>query len=561
MSQPESLTDDAKLVAGSGPDSDELADLETEATPDLAGVHLAALRSPVVVRALLGIAIGLAIITWPERSDRILARLIGLGAMTLFGTAAWSALTARPRRLVEAAATTVGLVVAAAVVVVPDQAETTIGRLIGAALILMAARDVVRVIGRRRDEATDGASDEGSTAWVLSRSVAVAGFGGLLLAFPGEVFGAALALVAVGWIGLSALVVVAALDGRTAGRADYASASRYLDQWLDDRPKAAQDRRALYGKILYEGDAVRMRVVRFFVLMGFASVIASMGVITDSTAVVIGAMLIAPLMSPLMGIAISLVMGWPRRLARSVLVAAGGIVFAITIGIFLGLTVPAAVDTATNAQIVARSSPTMLDMITALAAGAAGAYGLSRPDVSDSLPGVAIAISLVPPLTVVGIAISQGDLGAASGALLLFATNMLAIMVMGGLTFVVTGVTPVRQVAENQHRVRTAVAAVVALAALVIGALLLNGAQVAGELFETATVDDTVQEWLDEHPDYGLVRTDVGEGVVGVAIIGPADGAPTAASLAEALADALDRSVTVDLRLVVEERTTATAGG
>jgi len=162
-------------------------------------------------------------------------------------------------------------------------------------------------------------------------------------------------------------------------------------------------------------------------------------------------------MTPLMGMAISLVMGWPNRLTRSAVVAAAGILLAISIGLLLGWIAPTVIDTTTNGQILARSTPTILDMITAVAAGAAGAYGLSRPDVSDSLPGVAIAISLVPPLSVVGIAYSQSDWEAGSGALLLFATNMVAILIVGGITFVFTGVTPLARITENQHRVRTAV--------------------------------------------------------------------------------------------------------
>ena len=179
---------------------------------------------------------------------------------------------------------------------------------------------------------------------------------------------------------------------------------------------------------------------------------------------------------------------------------------------------------------------------------------------SDSLPGVAIAISLVPPLTVVGIAWSQGDWGAGNGALLLFATNMLAIMVMGGLTFIATGVTPVRQMTENQHRVRTSLAAVAAFAALVIGSLLLNGAQLTADLFEQSSVDEAVETWLADHPEHRPVRIDLDGDTVLVTIVGPSVGAPTAASLAEALATTLERSVTADLRLIVEERSVATGG-
>ena len=302
------------------------------------------------------------------------------------------------------------------------------------------------------------------------------------------------------------------------------------------------------------------RIVRFATLMSFASVIASMGVLADSTAVVIGAMLIAPLMTPLMGMAISLVMGWPRRLARSALIAAGGISLAIVIGLVLGAIAPLVVDTATNSQITSRSTPTVVDLITAIAAGAAGAYGLSRPDVSDSLPGVAIAISLVPPLTTVGIAYSQTDWASGNGALILFATNMLAILVVGGLTFVITGVTPVARIAENQHRIRTWLGALGIASALVIGALLLNGAELTADAFRQSTADDEVAAWLDDFADHDVVSTTVRGDQVTVVIVGPSAGKPAAADLADRLALAFDREIEVRVRLLVEETDTATGG-
>ena len=153
-----------------------------------------------------------------------------------------------------------------------------------------------------------------------------------------------------------------------------------------------------------------------------------------------------------------------------------------------------------------------LDLITAVAAGAAGAYGLSRPDVSDSLPGVAIAISLVPPLAVVGIAWSQGDWSAGSGALLLFATNMVSILIIGGATFVATGVAPIRRLAENQNAIRTAASAVVFMALVVLAALLLNGAQISSDLVERIAIEGSVEEWLEDQPSYALVSLQLDDG-------------------------------------------------
>ncbi|MEM7276138.1 MAG: DUF389 domain-containing protein, partial [Actinomycetota bacterium] len=510
---------------------------------------------PATVRAITGLVVASTILLWAGRTDRILARLIGLAGVALFATGLWSLIRTRPRSRPAIGFAVVGLIAAAALVAAPVDSEILLSQLVGAALLAVAVRDTVRTVRTR--SGADEPDHREARAWILLRSAAIAAAAAVLLLFPAEVFSALISLIALAWIAVSILVIIAVID--TGGQTREVAASRLVTEWLADRPKSVDDRRSLYAKILYEGPRTRLRVIRFFTLMGFASVIASMGVVTDSTAVVIGAMLIAPLMSPLMGIAISLVMGWPRRLARSAIIATAGIAFAISIGVVIGLIVPTVIDTATNTQILGRSTPTMLDLITALAAGAAGAYGLSRPDVSDSLPGVAIAISLVPPLTVVGIAYSQADWRAGNGALLLFLTNMLAIMVMGGLTFIATGVTPAIHAAENQSRVRTAMAGVAVLGAIVIGALLLNGAQLATDAFEQSSVEEEVETWLEDHPDHALVRWDRTEETFAVVVIGPTEDAPEAQALASALATRLEEAVTVDLRLVVQERSIASS--
>ena len=437
----------------SGPDDaltsdDQLADTTERTSYTLVPVDAALLTNPAVLRAVAGIGIGLAILLWPNRTDRILARLVGIALVWLAVTAIQAASKRRPRGWLTIVGSIVVLAEGMLLLLTPDRSATFLGRAIGIVLLAVALRDLI-LRPRMHDDRV-----------ALAPTIALVAASGLLLAYPEEVLAAATTVTAVAWIAMSLIVVVISLDARTTGTTSYSGAGELVIAWLNDRPKSTDDRQDLYAKILFEGPNTKHRVARFFALMGFAAVIASTGVLSDSTAVVIGAMLIAPLMTPLMGMAISLVMGWPNRLARSATIAFGGIVLAIGVGALLGLIAPTVIDTTTNSQIAGRSSPTILDLITAVAAGGAGAYGLSRPDVSDSLPGVAIAISLVPPLSVVGIAYSQADWSAGNGALLLFTTNMLAILIVGGLTFIVTGVTPIARVTENQHRVRTSLAAV-----------------------------------------------------------------------------------------------------
>jgi hypothetical protein len=117
----------------------------------------------------------------------------------------------------------------------------------------------------------------------------------------------------------------------------------------------------------------------------------------------------------------------PARTVRSLVVAGLGTLATILIGMALAAWL-AGPDTVDNSEIVARTSPTLIDLVVALAAGAAGAYAASNPKVADSLPGVAIAISLVPPLCTVGILIALGDPAGAGGAMLLFTTNFVSIV-------------------------------------------------------------------------------------------------------------------------------------
>lgn len=193
-------------------------------------------------------------------------------------------------------------------------------------------------------------------------------------------------------------------------------------------------------KLFFEGAKRRINTERFAVLLFLSTVIATYGVLGDSTATVIGAMIIAPLMTPIMATAAGLVMGDMKRAGRAFLTVVAGVIAVILtawfISKFLNTTV---ISFNTNSQIVSRVSPTLTDLAVALASGAAGTFAMSREDVADSLPGVAISIALVPPLAVVGIALSQGQWGNALGALLLFLTNFLSILLAGGGTLALLG--------------------------------------------------------------------------------------------------------------------------
>src|SRR2546421_10301135 len=149
------------------------------------------------------------------------------------------------------------------------------------------------------------------------------------------------------------------------------------------------DIQRMRDQLFYEGPERGRRLSRYWLLLPLAAVIASAGVVSDSTATVIGAMIVAPLMTPILGI----VLADGANLRRCVLLVVAGAAAVVVIGWLLGLFVPYAVVAATNSQVAARVTPRIVDLVAALATGAVGSVALARSDISDTLPGVAIAIS------------------------------------------------------------------------------------------------------------------------------------------------------------------------
>ena len=170
----------------------------------------------------------------------------------------------------------------------------------------------------------------------------------------------------------------------------------------------------------------------FHFMLGLSAIIATLGLLANSAAVIIGAMIVAPLMGPIVGMGYSTAMGNRRLLRRSSLTVLKGIL--LTIGVAWLVTSIIGLDSV-DTEIMSRVKPTLIDFGIAMAAGAAGAFANTRRSISSAMPGVAIAVALVPPLSVVGIGLAQGEMEIALGALLLFLTNLICIVFFGSLVF------------------------------------------------------------------------------------------------------------------------------
>ena len=252
--------------------------------------------------------------------------------------------------------------------------------------------------------------------------------------------------------------------------------------------------------VFFDGPEARARYSRFWMLLVLSSIIASAGVVADSTAAVIGAMIVAPLLGPIQGTMLATVLGDRANLVRSLLLVVAGAGVAIAIGFVIGLVVAGDVAAATNSQVAGRVSPRLIDLLAALGTGVVGSVALVRRDISDTLPGVAIAISLVPPLTVVGLTLESGAFGEAAGAMLLFVTNVVAIIATGIVVMSFYGVNKLSAVgvAEGTHRASLRKPAILLAVMLVIIGLPLSvtSFQIGAKSIIESAVHEEVDAWL-----------------------------------------------------------------
>lgn len=179
----------------------------------------------------------------------------------------------------------------------------------------------------------------------------------------------------------------------------------------------------------------------YLVLMALATIIATFGLFGNSTPVIIGAMILAPLMAPIISLAMG-VLRQDQNLIKNSFITIGvgmalGYVFAILITWFTPLN-------SLNSEILARIRPNLLDLGVAAASGMAGAYAHAKKEIAKTLAGVAIAVALVPPLAVSGIGFGWGDWSVFWGALLLLGTNLAGMVLAAALTFLVLGFSPFR---------------------------------------------------------------------------------------------------------------------
>lgn len=281
--------------------------------------------------------------------------------------------------------------------------------------------------------------------------------------------------------------------------------------------------------------------IDYVVLIHISATIATLGLLLNSAAVIIGAMLVAPFISPLIALAAGVTVGRVFMASRALVTVAFGVGFSILVAFLIGYVLP--VDIMTS-EMLSRGTPTLLDAGVAFASGIVGAYATARKDIPAALAGVAIAAALMPPLCTVGLGLAYADFELAFGAFVLFLTNILCIMLAGVGVFVWLGMTLRRY--DHIAPFKQAIA---------VGLLVLASIPVAYELVQlTRQVNQEafVQEYLAsalapaEVVDFELRRGDPARVLATVRTATDLE-ASQLNGIQDEIAATLDKSVTLEL--------------
>lgn len=243
-----------------------------------------------------------------------------------------------------------------------------------------------------------------------------------------------------------------------------------------------------------------------------ATIVACCGLLANSVAVVIGAMIIAMLLGPITGLALAMVDGDDKLLVRALLAETGGAALVFVTALVIG---EVCQDFPFTAEMQARTRPNLLDLLIALAGGAAGAYATISPKVSVGLVGVAISTALVPPLSTSAMCLARGQNRLALGAFLLFFANLVAIQFASSLVLWLHGYHKItRNPANSKHLVaRNAVSFGLLLG--LSGLLGYNLLQSLNRQQFQAKTRESLKRALERYPGVALTGVDFQRGAQG----------------------------------------------
>lgn len=298
--------------------------------------------------------------------------------------------------------------------------------------------------------------------------------------------------------------------------------------------------------VVYISKAQRYAFIRRGLILISASVLlASFALYTNSAAVVVAAMFISPLMTPILGLTVALVTGHPSRQIESALVVVGASGYAVLITWIAGLLMPNPAVLPT--VLLDYTDPRLADLMIALVAGAVGAYILVHTEASTALPGVVVSLSLEPPLAAVGLTLAWGFGDLASDAFLMFIMNLAAIVGAGSVVLILSGFLPVNDLGRLPRRIRVGLVTAT-LAILVVSYPLYRASSDAwNETSDLESVGAVVIPWAAD-ADFEVTDIQVEDELVTIDLSGTEE-PPSVEQLVADVESALDRQVEVHVRV------------
>ncbi len=498
--------------------------------------------NPATIKGSVAIVGGVAILAFPGGALLILRSVLGVALIITGAADLWFHLRGRiPGKRISDLAEgllTVGLGVL--FVVFPAETLNVIMVILGA---YFAVRGFIVVVSAIKDR--------GSETWGLdlARGAFFLVFAAIIVVLPETVFSGLIAALAAAAVVIGGVMLAYGIQHHTDDAlvdVDAGSVSQIVRDWMMLQDVGDERRDEIDDGLYFEPPDRTNKLVAWWVMLLLSVAIATFGILQDSTAVVIGAMLIAPLMTPIIGTAAGAVNGWPKRVTTSLGMIAAGVSASIGLAFVIGAWVPQLIPLASNSQVTSRVSPNIIDMGIALAAGAAGAFASVNKRVSSSIAGVAIAVALVPPLGVVGLTLHAGMFGDALGAFTLFLTNLVSIILAAMIVFALTGFAPVSKMKEDAIQIKR-VAITVSIAAILIAIpLAFTVSSVITTAAHQASVQKAVETWLNDAPELELSLVEINGTDVSIVVTGPRH-TPSIQDLEDALAESIGEPVTVEV--------------
>lgn len=289
-------------------------------------------------------------------------------------------------------------------------------------------------------------------------------------------------------------------------------------QWVHRHVHALPE--AERNKVIEEVSASASPGFDFFLLVVLSCSIATLGLVTNSPAVIIGAMLVAPLMSPIIGLGLASMTGNDKLAETSLSAILRGAALAIllsTIMTVINRNLPFVVLQELPTEILARTRPSPIDLVIALSGGLAASYAMTRPNLSAALPGVAIATALMPPLCTIGIGIALERWDVAGGASLLFITNTITIAFAAALVFFMRGFAPRRGIKNHLVSRTLMISALLTIALLV--PLSLYSVKFFNEANENRRINEVVRAEIERIEGVELAELNVQRTQTGLSMI------------------------------------------